>query len=329
MSRAAGVTDVNVLVVIVNYKTPGLTIDCLRSLEPEVAALPGVRVAVTDNLSPDDSVKEITSGIAANNWGAWATLMPLPRNGGFAYGNNEAIRPSLESSDPPRYVFMLNPDTLVKPGALRTMVDYLDANPKVGIAGTRVINEDGSVRRSAFRFHTAASELEGGLRLGVVTKLLSDKVVAQPIPTTACEVDWVSGASMFVRREVFKDVGLLDESYFMYFEETDFCLRARRKGWTCWYVPTASIVHLVGQASGVTGTKKNVKRRPRYWFDSRRHYFMANHGPMTVLLADLAWATSFGMSSIWRRLMFKPRTDPPLLWWDFVRHSVVSWSHRR
>ena len=319
----------DLLIVIVNYKTPGLTIDCLRSLEPEIAAVPSTRVVVTDNLSGDDSVQQISAAIAANNWGSWATLMPLPRNGGFAYGNNEAIRPALEGSDPPRYVFMLNPDTLVKPGALRTMLDFLDANSKVGIAGTRVVNEDETVRRSAFRFHTAASELEGGLRLGVVTKLLSDKVVAQPIPTAACEVDWVSGASMFVRREVFKDVGLLDECYFMYFEETDFCLRARRKGWTCWYVPTASIVHLVGQASGVTGTKKNVKRRPRYWFDSRRHYFMANHGPMTVLLADLAWATSFGLSSIWRRLMFKPRTDPPLLWWDFVRHSVVSWSHRR
>jgi GT2 family glycosyltransferase len=320
---------VNVLVVIVNYRTPGLTIDCLRSLEPEVAAVPGVRVVVTDNLSPDDSIQQISSAIAANNWGAWATLMPLPKNGGFAYGNNEGIRPALTSSDPPRYVWLLNPDTVVRPGAIRAMLDFLDARPKVGIAGTRVINPDDSVRRSAFRFQTAASEFEAGLRLGVVSKLLSDKVVAQPIPAEACEVDWVSGASMFVRREVFQDVGLLDESYFMYFEETDFCLRARRKGWACWYVPTASIVHLVGQASGVTGEQRKLKRRPTYWFDSRRHYFMANHGPATALLADVLWASSFGISSIWRRLMFKPRTDPPLLWWDFVRHSVVSWSHRR
>ncbi len=319
----------DLLVVIVNYKTPGLAIDCLWSLATEVADVPSMHVVVTDNLSGDDSVRQIGAGIAANGWGAWVSLMPLPRNGGFAYGNNEAIRPALESLDPPRYVWMLNPDTLVKPGAVRAMLDFLDANPTVGIAGTRVINEDESVRRSAFRFHNVASELEAGLRLGVVSKLLSDKIVAQPIPTEACEVDWVSGASLFARGEVFKDVGLLDESYFMYFEETDFCLRAARKGWTCWYVPAASIVHLVGQASGVTGMKKNVKRRPKYWFDSRRHYFMANHGPATVLLADFAWATCFGLSSIWRRLMFKPRTDPPLLWWDFVRHSVVSWSHRR
>ncbi len=319
----------DLLVVIVNYKTPGLAIDCLRSLEPEVAAVPGTRVVVTDNLSPDDSVRHIGAGIAANNWGSWATLLPLPRNGGFAYGNNEAIRPALESPDPPRYVWMLNPDTIVKPGAIASMLAFLDANPKVGIAGTRVINEDGSVRRSAFRFHNVAAEFEAGLRVGIVTKLLSNKVVAQPIPDESCEVDWVSGASLFVRRELFKDVGFLDESYFMYFEETDFCLRANRKGWGCWYVPAASIVHLVGQASGVTGTKKNVKRRPRYWFDSRRHYFMANHGPVTVLLADVAWATSFGVGSVLRRLMFKPRTTPPLFWWDFVRHSVVSWSQRR
>ncbi|HEV2292227.1 MAG TPA: glycosyltransferase family 2 protein [Tepidisphaeraceae bacterium] len=319
----------DLLVVIVNYKTAGLTTDCLRSLAPEVADVPSTRVVVTDNCSGDDSAQQIGAAIAANGWGDWASVVPLPRNGGFAYGNNEGIRPALESPDPPRYVWMLNPDTLVKPGAIRAMLEFLDANRKAGIAGTRVINEDQSVRRSAFRFHNVASELEAGLRVGIVSKLLSDKVVAQPIPQEVCEVDWVSGASMFVRREVFMDIGLLDESYFMYFEETDFSLRARRKGWTCWYVPSASIVHLVGQASGVTGTKKNMKRRPKYWFDSRRHYFMANHGPATVLLADLAWATSFGLSSIWRRLMFKPRTDPPMLWWDFVRHSVMSWSHRR
>ena len=191
----------DLLIVIVNYKTPGLTIDCLRSLEPELAAVPSTRVVVTDNLSGGDSVQQIGAAIAANNWGSWATLMPLPRNGGFAYGNNEGIRPALESAEPPRYVWLLNPDTLVKPGAIRAMIDFLDADPKVGIAGTRVINEDDTVRRSAFRFHTAASEFEAGLRLGVVSKLLSDKVVAQPIPTTACEVDWVSGASMFVRPE--------------------------------------------------------------------------------------------------------------------------------
>ena len=115
----------DLLIVIVNYKTPGLTIDCLRSLEPELAAVPSTRVVVTDNLSGGDSVQQIGAAIAANNWGSWATLMPLPRNGGFAYGNNEGIRPALESSDPPRYVWLLNPDTLVKPGAVRAMIDFL------------------------------------------------------------------------------------------------------------------------------------------------------------------------------------------------------------
>ncbi len=87
----------DLLIVIVNYKTPGLTIDCLRSLEPEIAAVPSTRVVVKDNLSGDDSVQQISAGIAANNWGAWATLMPLPRNGGFAYGNNEPFRAALAS----------------------------------------------------------------------------------------------------------------------------------------------------------------------------------------------------------------------------------------
>src|SRR5688500_13880044 len=104
------------LVVIVNYRTADLTVDCLRSLAPEVAAVAGgVRVVVTDNLSGDDSVARIQRAIDDNGWGAWATLMPLPANGGFAYGNNAGIRPALEGpeNEKPEYVLLLNPDTVV------------------------------------------------------------------------------------------------------------------------------------------------------------------------------------------------------------------------
>jgi GT2 family glycosyltransferase len=111
----------------------------------------------------------------------------------------------------------------------------------------------------------------------------------------------------------------------MYYEEADFCLRARRAGWPCCYVPESRVVHLVGQSSGVTGAKRAAKRRPRYWFDSRRRYFVRNHGRATAFFADVAWA---GSGAIYRALQFvrrKPRTDPPWLLWDFLRHSFLSW----
>jgi GT2 family glycosyltransferase len=117
----------------------------------------------------------------------------------------------------------------------------------------------------------------------------------------------------------------MDERYFMYFEEVDFCLRARRAGWPCWYVPASRVVHLVGQASGVTDVKRAPKkRRPQYWFDSRRHYFLTNHGRLKTLLADLGWAAGFGIYRVRQFLQRKPDTEPRLLLWDFVRYNFLS-----
>ena len=312
------------LVVIVNYRTADLTVDCLRSLAPEVPALPaGTKVVVTDNASGDDSVPRLEAAVRDNDWGAWATLMPLPRNGGFAWGNNEAIRPALQSGDKPDYVLLLNPDTLVRPGAVKALLDFMDANPAVGIAGSRLEDPDGRPQRSAFRFPGVMSELENSVRLSVVSKALDRFVVAPPPPNEACAVDWVAGASMIIRRAVFDAVGLLDEHYFMYYEEVDFCLRARRAGWPCWYVPASRVVHLVGQASGVTDEKKPKKRRPAYWFESRRRYFLLHSGRVGTFLADTFWVLGHALYKATVVARKKPANDPEKLLGDFVRHNFL------
>src|SRR6478609_8441971 len=148
------------LVVIVNYRTPELTIDCLKSLEPEMRIVPSSRVVVTDNDSQDGSAGKIKAVIEKHNWSSWCELMPLPRNGGFAWGNNQGIEPFLRSADRPEYVYLLNPDTVVLPDAVKSLVKFMDEHPRVGIAGGRAVNSDGSVRNSSFRFHSVLGELE-------------------------------------------------------------------------------------------------------------------------------------------------------------------------
>ena len=310
------------LIVIVNYRTAQLAIDCLHSLAPEIPALPaGTRVVVTDNASGDDSGDRLAAAVRDNGWGEWVSIMPLPRNGGFAWGNNEAIRPALRSDVPPQYVLLLNPDTLVRPGAVVALLQFMDANPKAGIAGSRLEDPDGRVQRSAFRFPGVMSELENSLRLSVVSRALNRFVVAPPPPPEACAVDWVAGASMMIRREVFDAVGLLDEKYFMYFEEVDFCLRANRAGWPCWYVPASRVVHLVGQSSGVTDEKKPKKRRPAYWFESRRRYFLLHSGRAGTFLADSFWVVGHALYRATSVARKKKANDPEGLLGDFVRHN--------
>ena len=312
------------LIVIVNYRTAQLTIDCLGSLAPEIAGLPaGTRVVVTDNASGDDSVERLAAAIRERGWGAWATVTPLPRNGGFAWGNNEAIRPALQSGDPPQYVLLLNPDTLVRPGAVAALLEFMNAHPKAGIAGSRLEELDGRPQRSAFRFPGVMSELENSVRLSVVSRALKRFVVAPPPPEQACPVDWVAGASMMIRREVFDSIGLLDEKYFMYFEEVDFCLRANRAGWPCWYVPASRVVHLVGQSSGVTDEKRPKKRRPAYWFESRRRYFLLHSGRVGTFFADTFWVAGHSLYKATEVARKQKANDPEGLLGDFVRYNFL------
>ena len=310
------------LVVIVNYRTADLTIDCLRSVRAELAALPETKVVVTDNASGDNSPARIASAITSNGWSKWADHLPLPSNGGFACGNNAAIRSALQSADPPDYVLLLNPDTLVRPGAIRQLLDFMESHPHVGIVGSRLEDPDGTPQRSAFRFPTPLSELEDGARVGFLTRLLKRRVVAPPAPAIACPVDWVAGASMMIRKAVFESIGLLEETYFMYYEEVDFCLRANRAGWPCWYVPDSRVVHLVGQSSGITDAIQSRKRRPAYWFASRRRYFLTHFGPARTLLADILWAAGFAQWRLRRWITRSPEVDADRLLTDFVQHSL-------
>lgn len=329
-SPATDLSSRSVLIVIVNYRSAPLVIDCLRSLVREVIAAEGARVVVTDNASGDESVPTIEAAILENGWESWAAVRPLDRNGGFAFGNNAAIRPELASASPPRYIWLLNPDTIVRPGALAALVDFLDEHPEIGLAGGRLENPDGSPQRSWFHFPSVAGEFEGAARLRAVSKALRQWVGTNQAPEIPCRVDWVAGASLMIRREVFEAAGLLDEAYFMYYEEVDFCLKSLRAGWPCWYVPCSRVVHLVGQVSGVTDAQEiTSRRRPRYWFEARRRYFLTNHGSVKTLLADLAFVTAFAQFRARYALTGRPVLESRLFLWDFLRHNLLPPTFKR
>ena len=315
--------------IIVNYRTPRLVVDCLRSLQSEVQAEEDCRVIVVENHSQDDSQDQISAAIASQGWEAWVELLTTDQNRGFADGNNLPLRQMLEAEEMPEFVWLLNPDTVVRPGAVRELRRFMERHPEVGIAGSRLEDPAGTPQRSAFRFPGVLSELDGGLRLGIVSKLLRRWEVAPPVRDCAHPTDWVAGASMMIRGGVFDSTGLLDDDYFLYYEEVDFCLRARRAGWTCWYVPDSRVVHLVGRASGVTDEKSAAKRLPRYWFESRRRYFTKSYGPLYRFAADVAFAVGFSLWRLRRWIQRKPDTDPPHLLGDFFRFNFLRLSKDR
>lgn len=308
------------LVVIVNFRVAPLVVDCLQSIVEELAGVPGTRVAVCENGSGDNSGETIRTAIAANGWQTWCSLSVSETNLGFTGGNNVLIRPALQSDDPPQYVLLLNPDTVVRPNAFKALVDFMDQNPTVGIAGSRLEDPDGTPQRSAFRFKSPLGEFEGYLRLGLATRLLERWVVAPPVVDHACETDWVAGASMMVRRDVLEQAGLLDEGYFTYFDDIDFCFNARKHGWPTWYVPASRVVHLVGQSTGVDATPR--RRLPSYLLEARRRYFVKNHSPAYATLVDAGMIAGLALSRLRARLTGKGDNTPPHLLGDAIRHSV-------
>jgi len=309
------------LVVIVNYRITDLTIACLRSLADEIVRVDAAKVVVCENGTGPEHVEKLRRAIEENGWGGWCELTWLCRNCGFTGGNNAVIRPALASSDPPEYVLLLNGDTLVRPHAVEALVAFMDEHQQVGIAGSRLVNPDGTDQGSPFRFQGILSELDRGLRLGVVSRLLSRwSVVIRPKPREACMVDWVSGASMIIRRAVFEAIGLLDEGLFTYFDDIDFCLNARRAGWPTWYVPESVVVHLEGAASGIG--PGSVKPRPKYWFEARRRFFLKNYGPLYAALVDAAFIGGYALWRVRRWLQGGVDTDPVNMLADAVRESV-------
>ena len=310
-----------VLVVVLNYRTPQLVVRCLESLKHEVEQIGSMHVVVTDNDSGDDSVAVIGGAIEANQWD-WCTLMPLPNNGGYSSGNNAGIRPYLQSEDAPSYVMLVNPDAYVHDGAISTLLDFMENRPDIGIAGARVEDGDGKQSHSAFRFPSPTSELVEGFKLGVLTKLLNERQVVWDLSDEAIEVDWVTGAAMMIRKEVLEEIGLLDDGYFLYFDEVDFCFRARHAGWPAYYVPDSVVTHLAAQATGITDDRQEQRRYPDYWFHSRRRFFVKNRGKLQAMLADVAFLggyTTFRVRSVIQR---KPDEEPPHFWWDFLRNST-------
>lgn len=253
---------VEVSVIIVSYNTRQMTLDCLESLFSELQGIPS-EVLLVDNASTDGSAAAIRTTFPQ------VTLIESERNLGFGGGNNVAMRQATG-----KYLLLINTDAFAKPGAVRNLIGYLDANPRVGLVGPRLLNKDGSLQRSCFRFPSPtrawAENLWISAAFGSKSPLGDYRRWAHDRERI---VDWVVGACCLVRRETYEQVGGFDERFFMYAEETDWERRMRAAGWEIGFAPSAEVVHL-GGASGATERAKTNS----HFFDSLDRYEQKHHG---------------------------------------------------
>ena len=309
-----------VLTVILNWRTPDMT---LQAVEAALGALTGIEgaVVVVDNASGDGSYERLTAEVAARGWDRGphrVRVLQSGRNGGFGAGNNFGIRAGLPGGARPDYVYILNSDAFPAKGAIRALLDHLEAHPQTGFAGSFIHGTDGVPHRTAFRFPSILGEFEQNIRFGPVSRLLARHIVAQPLPGMTTRVDWLAGASLMMRMEVLDRIGLFAERFFLYFEESDLCRRAARAGWPTDYVVESRVAHIGSVSTGM----KTWDRIPQFWLDSRLHYYVKNHGAAYAFAATLATVAG---GVLWRaRLMIqrKDRGDPPGYLRDMVAHGL-------
>jgi len=305
--------------IIVNYRTPDLTAQVTGKLLPELAPLGEFHLYVVDNCSGDGSVEQLRTRAEAEGWGAHVTVVAAPRNGGYGYGINVGVELARACPDPPDYYFIVNSDAFADPGSVKVMLDFMEQHPEAGLCGANIRGVDGAKQGAAFRFPTAISEFNDAANTGLLARLMPNSTVALPLPGDAMEVEWISGTCMLIRRAVFDQIGFFDEGFFLYFEEVDFCRRARRAGWLSYCLPAATITHV-----GSVSTGMNDKRRPmpQYWFESRHRYFLKHHGRSYTALCDVSWVSGFVIGEAKRTLLRRPATNPPRMFRDFLRNGL-------
>jgi len=228
-----------VSIIIVNWNTRELLKKCLESVIWETRT--PHEIFVVDNASPDDSAGMVRANFPSVH------LIANTTNRGFAAANNQAIQ--LARGE---YVLLLNPDTKVLDRAIDTMVGCLDAAPEVGAVTSKLLNGDGSLQKNVGNFYSFwATLLENRIlpTLFPNSAFLAKRFVAFWDHASRREIDWARGAVMLVRRKVIERIGLLDEQFYIYGEEVDWCWRIKKAGWKIMYLPEARIIHYGKAAS--------------------------------------------------------------------------------
>jgi GT2 family glycosyltransferase len=216
-------------VIIVTWNNEGTIYDCLKSVYRSSSRL-DVEVIVVDNASNDRTIEVIENNFPQT------TILRLEQNIGFSKGNNIGIM-----SCSGEYVLILNPDTELPPRVPRECLSFMSGHPRAGMCGVELANPDGSLQTAHFSFPGVRDVIR--LFLGVNRRYYRALIEKYNSPSVPVEVDWISGAFMFVRRKSIQDVGAFDERLFMYGEEIDWCSRFHAKGWEVWLIPGIRVLH--------------------------------------------------------------------------------------
>jgi hypothetical protein len=295
---------IDLSIVIVNWNTLELLRNCLNSLIKNIRSV-SLEIFVTDNGSTDGSPKMVEDEFPN------VRLIKNTVNLGFAKANNQAIKQAQG-----RYILLLNSDTLAHDSSIEGLVAFMEQTPSAGMAGLQLLNEDGSFQNSVANAPTLLTELTNK---SLLRALFPNRYPGKEFrPQSPIEVESLIGACLMVRAETIKAIGLLDEDYFFFFEETDWCLRAKNAGWKIMFHPNLFLYHLQGKTAAIVPANARIEYwRSRYTF-FKKHYgktvqISLEVGLMFRLFVDYIFSLIMSLFSRRSRLRFK------------VYHQIALW----
>lgn len=294
---------IDLSIVIVNWNTSELLFQCLDSIKNAFSKY-AFQVIVVDNGSADDSVSVVEKHFPE------IILIKNDCNMGFARANNQGL-----AVGNGRYFLLLNSDTIVRPGSIEKLIETADNYPELGVVGPQLLNMDNTLQKSWGSFPSLFSELIG--------KNFRIRHAVASVPN-AYEVDWVLGACMLVRSKTVRDVGQLDNDFFFYSEEIDWCFRIKKRNWKIWYITDAQIYHLGGGSTQIGSLAQLVRL-----YRGKLIYFQKHHGILktTLLRFGLAFGNAFGiirriliLNWIYRRAALQRIVNQSMLVWCLIRN---------
>ncbi|SRR6266545_4410012 len=291
----------DVSIILVSWNTRELLLGCLESLSAAVGTL-RTDIWMVDNGSTDGSVAAVRERFPL------VRLIENHSNPGFAAANNQGIAASAG-----RYTLLLNSDTIAEPASIERLVRFADGQPTAGIIGARLLNRDGSFQASFADFPSLRSELLSVTGIG-------PRLFGRWYPSygprrsqMARRVDWIQGACMLARRAAIEQAGPMDEQYFMYNEEIDWCMQMWRAGWEVWYLPEARIVHYGGQS-----TRQIRHAMVQALYRSKVRFFRKHYGPAAAFALQSVFVAVLRVKWLIRTLAARERSSAgaPIGWHD-------------
>lgn len=303
---------VDLSIIIINYNVKKLLKECLQSIYRDTKRI-SFEIIVVDNNSSDGSVDMVRSEFPGMR------LIENCQNLGFAKATNQGLRESRG-----RYILLLNPDTVVLPNALDEMVEFMDENPRAGALGCKLFNPDGSLQPSCRSFPTlraAFFENSGLERLFPRNKLIGNYRMGYWKHDCVREVDQPMGSALMLRRNAIDQVGPMDEQFYMYYEEVDWCYRIKNRGWKIYFNPRAEVIHYAGQSTGQASGNMLVERYRSMHKFFRKHFGMIPENVLKCMnFAGLVLRITLGAVIIGGRFLGKNRERE---YWQYRKEILM------